>query len=143
MKPQPILAVLAICLLAAPASGAAQTVQTTVTLVVPLNLTQISPEVTKVLVTCAIKSIALTGKSQGTMMQEVIPLSGGQLVTTVTLVFPVTGLDNPVGKDATVTCSLSGFSPQSEKWFQFEDNSASLAFRTKPSLPSISASFVW
>ncbi len=144
MKSQLVLAVLTIGLLAAPASSAAQTVQTEVTLKVPLNLTQLGPDVAKVSLGCAITSAAITtNANHNVVMIQEVPVSGGQLVTTVAFVFVFTGLDNPVGKSAAIVCDISGFSTSQQAWLQFGENAANPAFRTKPSVSFLDASFVW
>ena len=149
MKSTLVLAILAIGLLAVPASGAAQTA-TEVTLKVPVNLLQFGPDVSKIRVACSIRSDAIT---TGNTFREVsktteIPMSGGQVVTTATIVFAFTGLDNPVGKSATIVCSLDGWSTSQQSWNQFRGGATNPSFKVlstpnPATLVFLDGSFVW
>jgi hypothetical protein len=142
MKARLMLACMTI-ILAAPASSAAQTMSTEVTLNVPVNLTQLGPDVAKVRVACSIASSAIiTASDKAEKLQEV-PVSGGQVVTTMSLVFSFTGLDNPVGKSATVACAITGFSTSQQTWDPFTQNATNPSFRTTPSITFIQTGFVW
>jgi len=97
-----------------------------VTFEVPLNLTRLASDITKVMVTCSITSDAFPlrkGKDakvkQGIGAQVELPVSAGQLVTTARVVVPITVdkfLDpvtmirqDPTGKSAEYQCDLMGF----------------------------------
>jgi hypothetical protein len=132
-------------MLAVPASSAAQTAEAEVTLKVPVNLTQLGPDVSKIRIGCTIRSVAIsTGNANGevTNTQE-IPVSGGQVVTTASLAFSFTRLDNPVGKSAFITCSLDGWSAPQQAWIQFTGGATNPSFRISPSLGLIGGAFAW
>src|SRR5437773_11658440 len=86
----------AVCWLAV--AGAAVAGPYDVTFQVPLNLTKIALAVSKVRIVCVIDSLALPSLSittpGGTAFGSVeFPVSGGQIITTATVVVPVTTLD--------------------------------------------------
>lgn len=148
MNSRVILPIAAAILLITPVSSAAQ-VSTEVTLAVPVNLTQLGPDVAKVLIGCSIKSDAITTGPAGTPNQVTksteLAVSGGQVVTTASLVFSLTGLSNPVGKTATIVCTINGWSTSQQSWLQFTPNAANQSFRItgSSSLGFLDASFVW
>jgi hypothetical protein len=139
-------ALLPIVVMATPASAAAQTVSAEVTLKVPVNLTQFGPDVSKARVGCNIRSDAITNGDANRSISKLqeVPMSGGQLVTTVSVTFSFTNLDNPTGKTAIVTCSLDGFSTSKQTWLQFTGGATIPDFKTNgSSLGLIDGSFVW
>jgi hypothetical protein len=121
--------VLAAGVVVATASSAAQTNPGDITFTVPVNITQLFPDVTKVRVTCAVRSEAITVgrivvknvQQPGAVAKSVdLPVSGGQVVTTATVVVSVAGvLENPVGKVATYSCSVDGYSNSQQAWKVF------------------------
>lgn len=140
------------CLLAAPVSSVAQTTSADVTFRLPLNLTQMSPDIATIAVFCRIESIAIPparpnardASPMGTRSkQEELAVSGGQLVATATVVVPVSGLDNPFGKTATYDCSITGFSTSLQRWDLFAESHATAAFRLSPTPQRITGSFIW
>ncbi len=145
MKLRLVFAGLTLVLLA-PASASAQTVQAEVTLKVPVSLTQFGPDVSKVRVGCNIRSDAITNGDANRSISKVqeIPMSGGQLSTTASLVFSFTALDNPVGKNAIITCSLDGWSTSQSTWVQFTGGASNPSFKTNgPSIGLLDGAFVW
>jgi len=133
-----------VCALLTPRLGVAQTGASDVTFKVPLNLTQVSSDVVKVAVYCQVTSPAIVSNSSHRLQkQEEIPVTGGQLVMTVTVVIAVSGLDNPVGKTATYECLLSGFSNLLQQWYPFSATSINPTFRLTPTPGGISGSFPW
>ena len=147
MRYQSVFMAVTMMSLAAPASSTAQSVSAEVTLQLPINLTQLGPDVEKVRVGCTINSVAITnGTSTGnhsiSRLQDV-PVSGGKVVTTVSLAFAFTELDNPVGKGATISCSASGWSTSQQTWVQFQPTATNVSFRTSPKVDFIDSSFVW
>lgn len=141
------LAVVTAITMAAPTPGTAQTVSASVTLQVPVNLTQLGPDVEKVRVGCSVNSLAITngtgtGSHEITKTQE-LPVSGGSVVTTASLVFSFTQLDNPVGKNATIVCTLNGWSTSQQKWIQFVPGEPNPSFRTTTTVGFLDGSFVW
>jgi len=130
--------VLAACVLALPVASAAQSSDVTFTM--PLNLRQLSPDISKVSVYCTIESAALTsgvvakGATGGRVQkQEEFPVTGGQVVTTAVVVLAIGSLDNPAGKTAFYTCQLGGFSSSQKSWSSFSETNAKPVFRLSPS----------
>jgi hypothetical protein len=117
-------------ILAVPAVGVAQN-PGDITFTVPVNLTQLSSGVSKVRVSCAIISEAITVNRQplnkgatteaGTISaQQELPVAGGEVHATATLVVSTAGvLDNPLGKPATYSCGLDGFSVAQQRFVPF------------------------
>ena len=131
------------------ATGLAQS--SDVTFQVPLNLTRLSADLTKVAVYCEITSDALPLVGVGTIRRalkqvELTP-SGGQIVQTVSVVVPIPILDTSNGTNATkatYACTLSGFSQSLQRWSPFGDSqSLPVQFRLSPAPPSISGNFTW
>lgn len=171
------------CLLALPATSAAQntvrsgapnagarTAQDTgeITFTVPVNLTQLSSELSKVRVTCGISSEAITvnrevaGKTaQGPATgpgsiaaRQEFPVVGGEVKTTATLVVSTAGvLDNPIGKPAVYNCTLDGFSVAQQRFIPFnytmDFQTTEPAFRltlpgnSQPVLLRLTGTFTW
>ena len=132
---------LTVVLLAAPASTAAQA-SIEITVKVPLNLTQLSPDLQKVRVSCTIQTGAIPGG--GASQTQELPVSGGQVVTTATLVFPLTNLDLSTtwGRNARVVCGIQGYSTATS-WHSFDGPNAALPVRTNTALITQSLSFVF
>lgn len=135
-----------------------QTVPGDVTFDVPLNLTRLWGEITKVAVFCKISSDALVGtRNKQLQAQLELPVAAGQLVTTARVVVSVPSTaftdptmaitGSPTGKPASYQCSLSGFSmlPASNGggWNTFSAESTNMAFRLTPTPSAIAGSFVW
>jgi hypothetical protein len=141
------LAGLALC---TPGALAAQTptVATTVTFVVPVDLTQLSPDLQKVRLACAVSSPALvvpSGFGPAPTAEDEIAVQSGQVVTTLRVVIPILSswLQDPVGKRADYGCHLEGLSKSNPQWNVFADNAADPAFRLKPTPANLFGSFVW
>jgi hypothetical protein len=148
-----LAATMTACLLVAPRSLAAQTTAE-VTFKVPVNLTQVSPDIAKVGVMCMITSsaIPIVGRNTGTSTsgnvykQVEIPMAGGQLVTTATVVLGISGpsaLTDPVGKTADYRCTLSGFSTSLQTWALFDAASAQVQYRLSPTPAPLTGTFTW
>lgn len=153
-------ATMAAFLLLTPAPCVAQTAvpttSTEVTFKVPLNLTQMPSDISRVAVMCAVMSPVITtsavvpavgGSNQtqsGTSVSETSwPVQGGQVVLTMVVVVPVTLAEPAVGKAATYGCGLRGFSNSLQRWDYFDAASTIPAFRL-PSAPFVfSGSLVW
>jgi hypothetical protein len=116
-----------------------------VTFTVPLNITQMSPDITKVAVWCRITGPAITSRSGNIGTQVELVPQGGQLVTTATVVvsWPPTDLTNPAGTQASYTCSLSGYSNSLQRWDIFREDHPTPAFRLKPTPTDLTGTFVW
>jgi hypothetical protein len=129
-----------------------------VTFEVPMNLTRMAPDITKVMVTCTITSDAikptLTSKGMPTgprqlATQAEFPVSTGRLVTTARVVVSVSSdkleAGDPTGKAANYECTVLGFSsnPKGEGWNSFADNQPNSSFRLAPTPSPIKGSLIW
>jgi hypothetical protein len=151
-----LLVVLTACLLAVPSVAPAQTNSGDVTFTVPINLTQLQPDVVKVRVRCFLSSDAITVNRQPTgkggtgplgpgevLGVQELPVSGGRVVTTATVVVVVGGnLENPLGKLARYSCQLQGFSNTAQVWNIF-DGYPNSAFVLTPQPSLIAGTFTW
>jgi len=73
-----------------------------VTFTVPLNITQMSPDITKVAVWCKITGVAIHTRSGNISTQVELVPQAGQVVTTATVVVPwqMTDMTDPTGTQA-------------------------------------------
>jgi hypothetical protein len=149
MTSRSVCAAITTVLLAVPASVTAQTASTEVTIKIPVNLTSFGPDVAKVKVWCNLNSDAITnGTGTGNhYLQQVqeIPVSGGQVTTTASLVFSLTQLDNPVGKTANLNCAIQGWSTTEQVWRGFMATSPNPSFKSLSgdAFGTITSSFTW
>lgn len=127
-----------------------------VTFEVPLNLTRLAPDITKVMVTCSITSDAFPMRmvksravKQPRGAQVELPVSAGQLVTTARVIVPIT-VDNfmdpvtmirqdPTGKSAEYQCDLTGFTGV----WQVPTPKNPNPLRLSPAPTPITGKFVW
>jgi hypothetical protein len=117
--------------------------QAQVTLNVPVNLTQLSPDITKIRVGCSIRSEAITVAGSTVAVTQETAITGGQFVATVPILFNLTGLDSPTGKIAYVSCFVDGWNAVEQGWGYFMKDQASQAFRTNVTLYDYSSTFRW
>jgi len=142
------LAILVICLVAAHAPVVAQIAGADVTFKVPLNLTKLSPDITKVSVRCRLDSTALVGvngSGQQTHTLTVtteVPVSNGQVVTTLTIVFSQFTLVNPTGVSASYGCNLTG-TDKTGAVSSFTDSNPLPQFRVTPTPRDLAGTFTW
>ena len=135
--------------LSAPSAAAAQSVQTEVTLKVPVNLTDFGPDVAKIRLSCVITSSAITnGSSTGAIAKysDEIPMTAGKVATTVSITFSPVALSlNPVGKTASVFCEIAGWSTSLSSWYNFHGGATNPAFKTTTTAGAapLTTSFVW
>ena len=127
----------------APQNAAAQTSDGAVTFSLPLNITNLSPDITKVAVYCKITSSAFNNRFGYVQKQEEYVPQNGQVVTTATVVIPTTELLDPIGKSANYYCTLSAFSNSLQRWELFSETSATPVFRLRPTPPEMSGTFTW
>jgi hypothetical protein len=144
-------------LLGVPAIAAAQS---DVTFSVPVKLTQLSTEISQVQVDCAVDSPGVISVRPGardassTVRGYVnLPVAGGQVVTTATVVVPISAdvlgggatgrIVTPPKGTATYRCRLTGYSTRSKTWSAFSDSSTSAAFRLTPTPADLTGSFTW
>ena len=116
-----------------------------VTFTVPLNITQLSPDITKVAVWCKITGPGINTRTGNIGAQVEFVPSGGQVVTTASVVvaYPAGDMTNPAGQQATYACTLSGFSNSLQRWDVFREDHATPVFRLKPTPPELSGTFIW
>lgn len=125
------IAAIAICLALTlpPGQARAQTQSSSadVTFVVPLNLTNLASDVTRVRVRCEISSGSLYSPRTG---EAEVAVAAGQVVTTlqVVVLIPVSAIDFGKLASARYDCSLSGFTP-SFGWQDFLTNSTNPSYR--------------
>ena len=143
MSARLLLTLATIGLLTIPARGFAQSTGPTVTFTVPVNVTKLSRDITTVRVSCAISSLAIVGQTKKRVESVDVPVSGGQAVTTVTVVWAWALLDNAAGVAATYECSLLGFSGSLQNYDSFSETQANPAFQVTPTPVALSGSFVW
>jgi len=143
MSARLLLTLATIGLLTMPARGFAQATGPTVTFTVPVNLTKLSQDITTVHVSCKISSTAITGLDKSRIGGVNLPVSGGQVVTTATVVVTLDLTDNAAGTAATFKCYLSGFSGSLQNYDSFSETQANPAFRVTPTPLALTGSFVW
>jgi hypothetical protein len=113
-----------------------------VTFQMPLNLTHLATLVDHVHVTCKIDSTALPQGSVSAVGTD-IKASGGQIVTTATVVVPVTTLDTSNGKtSATYSCFLTAFMTNDTRSYSF-GNDPTASWYLSPTPGPLTGSFTW
>jgi hypothetical protein len=142
---------LAVIALSMPASLAAQATAQ-VNIAVPVNVKQVGPDVGKLKVTCTLVSDAFTSSTTGVITTattksvektQEVSITGGMAMITAALSFSVDGMDNPVGKQATIDCALAGWSTSGQGWVPFDPGSQYPSFRSTAQIPHLTSSFVW
>ncbi|HEV8394994.1 MAG TPA: hypothetical protein VGQ37_12010 [Vicinamibacterales bacterium] len=142
------LTILAACLVAAPDVAVAQVAGGDVTLKVPLNLTKLSADLVKVRVSCELKSTAMRAvnaqgqETQNLVVATEIPVSNGQVVTTLTVVFSRFTLINPAGVTASYSCFPMGTDKTGTSG-SLQDTQIFPQFRVTPSLGYLNGTFTW
>jgi hypothetical protein len=134
--------VAAIALLVLPAAARAQS--SDVTLRMPINLTQLSPDIERVRISCKVTSTAISNPGGEVQNSQFFTVAAGQVQAIATIVVGIPTLDNPAGKSASYLCWLMGWDRVQSRWDMFRPNSAHVAFRVSPSLEdSLTGSFDW
>lgn len=142
------LATLVICLVAAHAPVVAQVAGGDVTFKVPLNLTKLSTDITKVSVRCRLDSNALVGidalgqQTHSLSVTTEVPVSNGQVVTTLSMVFSKFTLVNPTGATASYGCNLMG-TDKTGAVSSFTDSNPLPQFRVTPTPRDLAGTFTW
>jgi hypothetical protein len=122
-------------LLAVPGTLEAQVKQTAnVTLAVPLNLTDLSSDITWVKVDCGIIDYGLSPYRE-------IKVSSGQVITTVNLEFTLTGVNLGIGSKINYACHLKGRTSTSN-WVDFSDTGQAGYLYLRPTPAPLYGSFV-
>lgn len=122
---------------------------TSVTLILPVNLTQLSSDLELVRLRCGVFSEALIAPSymtgEASVPKDEVLVLGGQLVTTMKVMVPIPAefLKDPVGKSAEYQCAIDGFSKSLQRWDMFSETSTVPAFLLKPAPSVIRGTFTW
>jgi hypothetical protein len=149
MKCLRCLAISAVCLLGMPVVASAQA--SDVTFTVPVNLTQLSPEIYSVAVYCVVQSVAIqNGVSAG---RRSVSAVNDQVHATVSVVVPIAQVDTTRSNSATYSCSLQGarrtgtreeqLKESTPTWEYFSANASVPALRLSPNPASITGTFDW
>jgi hypothetical protein len=142
-------AILVACLVAAPDVAVAQVPGGDVTLKVPVNFTKLSADLAKIRLSCSLDSPALMYDEQGRTSTRIfadsgrLPVSNGQFVTTLTVVFTKFTLkSNPAGVTATYRCDLDS---EDRTGFEAPFNASSQypAFKLTPTPAALTGTFTW
>jgi hypothetical protein len=141
------------------AQSTTTTYETAVTFTLPVNLTQLSPDLERVRFICMIQPgqvliypPALT-QAMGTTTSTTIaswpnrddlPVVSGKAVGTMRIVYPLATewFVNPIGQTANYSCGLVGYSTSLQRWEVFSATSPIPAFKLDP-VPMFHGTFVW
>jgi hypothetical protein len=115
-----------------------------VTLQVPLNLTRLSPSISTVAVECTLAPTA--GPNKSTTIRQEAPVSGGQAIGTLDLVFPASATTGiAAGTVLNYTCALSAFSTDQDSktggWKAFDATNP--VFNVTPIPKALSGRYTW
>jgi hypothetical protein len=123
-----------------PSGALAQSASADVTFEVPLNLTSLPSQITKVAVMCRLTSSALMSRGSRVGQSEVA-VAQGAVVTTVQVVVPILSRDliSASGKSADYECKLLGFEAASQNWIDLGASSSLVLPQPAP----ITGSFWW
>ena len=144
-------------MMSTPSAVAAQTVVTTVTFSIPLNLTNLSPDLARVRLVCAIlpggslvysksENDAASTFDVNALPKADLPVVGGQVQATLSLDYPIwdgwlkAGIN---GSTNQYECRLQGFSMTSQTWDYFSATPKDPAFLLTPAPVPIKNSIVW
>ena len=126
---------------------------TAFTFTMQVNLTQLSTDLEKVGLMCAINpstvfKMPAPSTMQGmieVMAKDYLPVVAGQVVGTLRAVFPIPAewLVNPIGQPGDYTCMLLGLSRSEQKWGAFSETSTIPALLLKPAPQQITGTFKW
>lgn len=136
--------------------AAAQTV-TTITFTVPVHLTQLSPDLARVRMACAIlpssvlvyspdENWKITTFDFDALPKDELPVASGQLVATLRVVYPIdAGRLKPsaIGQPAQYECRLQGFSTSLQAWDAFSATPKAPAFLLNPAPAPVKGTFFW
>ena len=140
-----------------PRSVAAQTVVTTITFSIPLNLTRLSPDLARVRLVCAIlpggslvyskyENDAISTFDVNALPKADLPVVGGQVQATLSVDYPIwdgwlkSGIS---GSTNQYECRLQGFSMASQSWDFFSATPKDPSFLLTPAPAPIKGSINW
>ena len=132
------------------------TYETAVTFTLPVNLTQLSPDLERVRFLCIIQPgqtliyPPAVSQAMATSMllswpnRDELPVVSGKVVGTMRIVYPLATewFVNPIGQSATYSCGLLGYSTSLQRWEMFSATSPIPAFKLNPE-PMFNGTFVW
>lgn len=135
---------------------AAQTA-TTVTFTMPVNLTQLSPDLSRVRMVCAIlpntvlvyspaENVAVTSFDIDALPKDELPVASGQLVATLRVVYAIDAgwlKKDPAGSTWQYECRLQGFSTSLQLWEFFSSTPKWPVFLLNPAPAPVKSSFIW
>lgn len=155
MQTRMTVAVFLFCIAMLFGEVSAQTIPGDVTFEVPVNLTRLSPYVSKVAVTCQfgstidlnIGTVGMTSGATGVLYKMVeLPVSAGQVVTTAHVVVTVPSTpDFKPGQSLMYQCALTALSSEpgvGSGWQPF-DPKYGTSFNVSPTPLPITGKFVW
>lgn len=136
---------------------ATTTMETAITFTMPVNLTQLSPDLERVRFICIInpgQELGYPSTISQPMQQGDVSkwpfyaemwVVGGKVVGTMQIIYPLATewFNSPIGKTASYTCALVGFSRTLQKWDTFSETSTVPAFQLKPTPAAMQGTFVW
>ncbi len=136
----------------APGAAAAQTptLESSVTFLVPVNLTQLSPDLEKIRVSCTILP-DLVLNTYYTPRPAGIPIptleavvTSGRVVTTLSIeVYVVSVPPTAIGQQSDYQCSIDGYSKSLQRWGFFSATATDAAFRLTPAPGPINGKITW
>jgi hypothetical protein len=135
-------------------SGAAVAQSSDVTIRVPLNLTQLAADISRLRVQCSVTSDAFGYDSGGRRIydapsgERVINVSNGRVVTTLDVLVPISSsqfVGPTIGQGASYECVLDAFSTSQQQWDVFSLSHSNPAYRVvlSPVISLIQGSFTW
>ena len=144
-------------MLASPMHAKCQTaggVATVITFNIQLNMTNLSPDLERVRLSCIIQSAAYTlamptlnTSSEATGLPGVdLYVVQGKAVGALSLQVPILAAyltPDAVGKQANYLCMLIGYSTSLQRWNVLNEQQTNPAFRVSPAAPPMSGTFVW
>ena len=140
-----------------PASAGAQTIATTVTFTMPVSLTQLSPDLSRVRMACAIMpnavlindrnlNLAISNFDFDVLPRDDLPVASGQLVATLRVVYPIDAgwlKGDPSRTISQYECRLQGFSAASQAWDVFSTTPKAPAFLLNPAPTPVKGTINW
>ena len=149
MITQSMGAIVIALLLFTPCTAVAQTGPVEVTFKVPLNLTELSADITQIRVECMVGSPEQQGQFRLAMKMfsnsQEMPVSGNQVVATAEITVSVDRGAVTVGETWDYGCNLFAFSNALQQWHDFADGQqlGIAAYQLKPVPSTINGSIVW
>jgi hypothetical protein len=121
-------------------AAAQETVQSNdVTFEVPLSLTRLSPNISRVAVTCTVNYLRTP-----TTARVEIPVAAGDVIGTVPVVVVLSATDFKQGATVSYECTLTGFSTDLRMggWLPFDPKNGE-SFTVSPAPKPILGTFTW